>query len=85
MAQAIKCDVLNCGVFQEGESGEFIDKEIGQAMQVCKTHTQQIMSQLFPDFMKKPEPEPTQPAQEEAQPQADVQPESAPVDPASTQ
>jgi hypothetical protein len=60
MAEANKCDVVNCGEFSEGSPfGKFM---IGGEMRtMCKKHAEALVESYFPDLKKQPEPEP-QPA-----------------------
>lgn len=78
MAEAYKCDVVNCDKFSEGSpAGRFTAK--GQAKGMCEPHTASLITSFFPDMEAKPEPEPA-PAPEVSTTPAEATPEAAPVE-----
>lgn len=56
MADAHKCDVLNCPIFEQGApSLKIIIDDLGQAVSVCVKHAEEIVNKYFPHLIKEEE------------------------------
>lgn len=79
MAEAHKCDVVNCDKFGEGApAGRFVLN--GASKGLCQAHADHVVANLFPDLLPKPEPEaPASPAVDQPSAPAEAPAPQAPV------
>lgn len=53
MAEAFKCDVVNCNELAEGApAGRFVAEALGVGKVLCQKHTDEIVRNFFPDLVK---------------------------------
>lgn len=51
MSEAYKCDVVDCGVLEEGAvAGDFVANNLGVRKHMCSKHTDALIESYFPDL-----------------------------------
>lgn len=63
MAEAFKCDVVNCDVLADGSApGHVVVNDKGVKKAMCQKHTDALVHSYFPDLEVKEEAAPATPA-----------------------